>query len=61
MVITIEMVAKAMGKSKEFVRAGLRSGALPFGTAIKHGKRWSYFIYPNLFQEYFGQVSEFHE
>ena len=54
MIITVEKAAELMGNSKEFVRAGLRNKAFPFGTAIKHGKRWSYFISPRLFADYLG-------
>ena len=54
MIITVEKAAELMGKSKEFVRAGLRNKAFPFGTAIKHNKRWSYFISPRSFADYLG-------
>ncbi len=31
--ITIQQVARILGKSDEFVRVGLQRGILPFGTA----------------------------
>ena len=54
MIITVEKAVELMGKSKEIGRAGLRNKAFPFGTAIKHNKRWSYFISPRLFADYLG-------
>ena len=57
MAITIKQVAEAMGKSQEFVRAGLRNNALPFGVAVPHKKRWSYYIYPDKFAEWFPNYS----
>lgn len=55
--ITIKQAAQTMGKCHQFVREGLKSGKLPFGTAIKQKNRYNYYISPKLFYEYVGQPS----
>lgn len=52
--ITVEEAAKIMGVSKLFVRAGLRDGTLPFGTAAKMSSKWTFYISPKKFYEYVG-------
>jgi hypothetical protein len=54
--ITIKNAAEIMGKSEMFVRIGLRRGLLPFGVAWKMpgSSSYSYYIYPNKFQEFVG-------
>lgn len=52
--MTIKEAAKRMGKSQPFVRAGLRLGCFPFGTAIKTSTKWNYYISPEKFNEYVG-------
>lgn len=52
--ITTVEAAKLMGVSKEFIRAGLQTGKLPFGTAVKMSNRWTYWINPKKFNEYLG-------
>jgi len=54
--VTIKQAAEIMGKSEQFVRVGLQRGLLPFGTAWKMpgSSSFSYYIYPNKFQEYVG-------
>jgi len=55
--ITVEMAAKMIGKSDEFVRIGLQQNRLPFGTAVNiRGKRWTYHISANLLQQYIGKA-----
>ncbi len=44
--------ARLMGKSPQFVRCGLQQDKFPFGTAVKMGKQWSYYINKNKFLEY---------
>ena len=58
MKMTIKEAASLMGKSIEFVRAGLRDGRFPFGSAVKLSSRWSYHISPELFYEYIGIKKE---
>lgn len=58
MKMTIKEAASLMGKSIEFVRAGLRDGRFPFGSAVKLSSRWSYHISPKLFYEYVGIKKE---
>ena len=54
MVLTINEVAKALGKSPQFIRICLQRGLLPFGTATKlpNSSRWSYVIFPEKVKEY---------
>lgn len=52
MKLSVKEAASLMGKSIEFVRAGLRDGRFSFGTAVKLSSRWSYHISPKLFYEY---------
>ena len=41
--VPVPLIAKLMGKSKEWVTQGLRDGVFPWGYAVKLQK-WSYFI-----------------
>lgn len=52
--MTIKEAAARMGKCQGFVRAGLRLGCFPFGTAIKTSTKWNYYISPEKFNEYVG-------
>lgn len=52
--VTVQTTALIMKKSAQFVRCGLTTGKLPFGTAIKFGARTSYYISPKKFMEYTG-------
>jgi predicted DNA-binding protein (UPF0251 family) len=55
--ITIKKAAEIMQTSQQFIREGLKSGKLPFGTAVNpHGKH-IYYISPKLFYDYVGQPS----
>lgn len=42
-----------LGKSEQFIRVGLQTQRLPFGTAV-FMKRWSYHISPKKLAEYVG-------
>lgn len=56
--LPVPLVAKLMGKSKEWIRQGLRDGVFPWGYAVKL-KNWSYFISSTKFTEYTGiQIPE---
>ena len=52
--ITIKEASKLMHKSTQFIRVGLQTGRLPFGSAVKVNKRWNYVIYPEMFYQYIG-------
>ena len=56
--IKVSDAARIMGVSDEFVRLGLIRQQLPFGTAIKKGTRYNYYISPKLFEEYVGKGSQ---
>jgi len=47
-----------MGKSEQFVRVGLQSGKLTFGSAVKLSSKWTYYISPKLFYAYAGVAEE---
>ncbi len=51
--IPVNLAAKLMGKSKEWVMLGLQNGVFPWGYAVKM-KDWSYFISSVKFTEYTG-------
>lgn len=51
--LPVTLAAKLMGKSKEWVKQGLRDGAFPWGYAVKL-TNWSYFISSVKFTEYTG-------
>lgn len=51
--LPVTMAAKLMGKSKEWVKQGLRDGVFPWGYAVKL-TNWSYFISSVKFTEYTG-------
>lgn len=52
--ISIEEVAKILGKTRQFVRIGIQRGILPFGVAMKmpNRKNYTYHIAPNAFYDY---------
>lgn len=52
--ITIKEASKLMHKSQQFIRVGLQTGKLPFGSAVKVKNRWNYIIYPDMFYQYIG-------
>ncbi len=52
--VPVQVAALIMKKSAQFVRCGLKTGKLPFGTAIQFGERTSYYISPKKFMEYTG-------
>ena len=50
--LSVREAAAIMGKSDQFVRVGLQTKALPFGTAVKLSTQWTYYISPAKFYEY---------
>lgn len=51
--LPVTLAAKLMGKSKEWVKQGLRDSVFPWGYAVKL-TNWSYFISSVKFTEYTG-------
>lgn len=51
--LPVTLAAKLMGKSKEWIKQGLRDGVFPWGYAVKL-TNWSYFISSVKFTEYTG-------
>lgn len=51
--VPISLVARLMGKSKEWVAQGLQDGVFPWGYAVKL-RKWSYFVSSVKFTEYTG-------
>lgn len=57
MKITVENAASCLGKSVATIRQGLINGAFPWGAAVQMSEnRYSYVIYPKMFQEMVGEV-----
>jgi transcriptional regulator with XRE-family HTH domain len=53
--VPVDMAAKLLGKSRQFVRVSLQRGIAPFGFAVKlSGDRFSYHISPKKLNEYIG-------
>lgn len=51
--ITPAEAGKILGKSAEFIRAGLRQNRFPFGTAVESKSgQWNYIIIKSKFYEY---------
>lgn len=60
MKITVENAASCLGKSVATIRQGLINGAFPWGAAVQMSEnRYSYVIYPKMFQEMVGEVEDF--
>ncbi len=52
--ISVAECAKMIGKSEQFVRVALQTGAAPFGFAVKNKSVYSYHISPKKLSEYIG-------
>jgi hypothetical protein len=52
--ISVAECAKMIGKSEQFVRVALQTGAAPFGFAVKNKSVYSYHISPKKLNEYIG-------
>lgn len=60
--ITTNEAAQALGKGAEFIRAGLRQGRFPFGSAVvNENGRWNYVIIKSKFLNYIGERGEGYE
>lgn len=52
--MSVELCAKLMNVSEQFIRVGLQKGVLPFGYAVKMSSQYTYFISPQKFEEHTG-------
>ena len=52
MKISVKDAAARLGVSQQFIRIGIRSGALPIGTAVKMSSVWTYYITAEAVEEY---------
>lgn len=52
--ISVKTAAELLGVSQQFIRIGLQNQRLPFGTAVKMSKKWTYHISKKLIEEYIG-------
>ena len=55
--MTVNEVAKLLGKSPLTIRVGLQQGIFPFGVALKtreDRKNYTYIIYPEKVKEFIG-------
>lgn len=53
--VSVKEAAKVMGKSEQFVRIGLQTKRLPFGSAVQVSTRWTYYISPAKFYDFVGK------
>ena len=59
--MTVNDVAKLLGKSPLTIRVGLQQGIFPFGVALKtreDRKNYTYIIYPELVKQYCGEAQD---
>lgn len=56
--MTVKEAAQLLGKTEQFVRCGLQQERLPFGSAVKMNKQWSYYISPEKVAELMGKKGE---
>lgn len=52
--MTVKEAAQLLGKTEQFVRCGLQQERLPFGSAVKMNKQWSYYISAQKLREFIG-------
>lgn len=52
--ISVAECARRLGKSEQFIRVALQTGAVPFGFAVKNKTMYSYHISPKKLDEYIG-------
>ena len=59
--MTVNDVAKLLGKSPLTIRVGLQQGIFPFGVALKtreDRKNYTYVIYPEKVREFIGEQDD---
>ena len=52
--LSVKRAAALIGVDAQTLRVALQKNIVPFGTAWKNGKRYTYVIYPQKFEEYTG-------
>ncbi|HRR76727.1 MAG TPA: hypothetical protein P5191_07930 [Ruminococcus sp.] len=55
--VPVNVAAKIIGKTPQFIRIGLQRGLLPIGVAFKtsdHNQQYDYYISPKLLYEFTG-------
>ena len=50
--VPVPVAAELLGKCQMFIRTGLQTGRLPFGSAVKTSSQWSYHIAPKALKSY---------
>lgn len=50
--VPVPVAAELLGKCQMYVRTGLQTGRLPFGSAVKTSSQWSYHIPPLALKAY---------
>lgn len=53
--ISVKQASKEMGKSEQFIRIGLQTNRLPFGSAVLISTHWTYYISPSRFYSFVGK------
>lgn len=50
--VPVPVAADLLGKCQMYIRTGLQTGRLPFGSAVKTSTQWSYHIAPKALKSY---------
>ena len=50
--VTVKEASELLGVSRQYVRIGLQTGRLPFGSAVKTSDRWTYHISAEALRKY---------
>lgn len=59
--MNIREAARRLNKSEQFIRIGLQSGRLTFGSAVKTSSKWSYHIPDEAFENYMKGLNNEHQ
>jgi len=61
--ISVDIAAKLLNKSPQFVRIGLQQQRLPIGSAVQMSSEWTYHISYELLKKYVGEekIKEYEE
>lgn len=50
--VPVPVAADLLGKCQMYIRTGLQTGRLPFGSAVKTSTQWTYHIAPKALKSY---------
>lgn len=50
--VPVPVAAELLGKCQMYIRTGLQTGRLPFGSAVQTSSHWSYHIAPKALKSY---------